>query len=365
MTPSSRPLTVCALASLLFACSSSAPAGPKGTGGASPTGGAGGSTTGGSTGTGGAGTGGSSGTTGGTSGTGGAPSNPDSGVATDGGGGTPDGGGGTPGGTVACGTTPAGFDLSKIGHTEGLVVGPDGTVYFSDQATHIIRYAPPYDKAPETWVTIPGAQILGIMLDPKAKVLYAGARMSKKLYKIDTTDPTKMMAIADVEAGVNGLTMGDDGSVFYSDQDSGMIYRVTADGMKAAVTKTGVTQADGIAFGPDKQLYVIPFLKNPPITRLKLENNVEVMREVYATVTGGGNGDGIAFDKDGNLYVTAGVLWKISAADKMATMVNASGGANVEFGAGALACTQLIWASTPPKTIVAPAAGLDVYWHRP
>src|SRR5581483_3092572 len=54
MTPSSRPLALCALASLLFACSSSAPSGAKGTGGASPTGGAGGgSPTGGTSGTGG------------------------------------------------------------------------------------------------------------------------------------------------------------------------------------------------------------------------------------------------------------------------------------------------------------------------
>jgi hypothetical protein len=365
-----RPLALCALASVVFlqlACGSSAPGGATGTGGTTATGGSSGSSTGGSPGAGGS-TGGASGTTGGASGTtGGAPGTPDSGVAPDSAGASaPDSGGSTPGGTVACGTTPAGFDLSSIKKSEGLVVGPDGTVYLSDFGNHVIRYAPPYDKPPElTWATVPGATILGVMLDPKAKVIYAGARVSNKLYKIDVTDPTKVMAIADVEGGVNGLTMGDDGSVFYSDQNSGMIYRVTADGMKAAVTKTGVASADGIAFGPDKQLYVIPYKTSPPITRLKLENNVEVSREVYATVTGGGNGDGIAFDKDGNVYVTAGGLWKISATDKKATMIDPAGGANVEFGAGALSCSQIIWASGPPHTKMSDIVGLDVYWHRP
>src|SRR5437879_6426795 len=88
-------------------------------------------------------------------------------------GGDDTGGTGGTGGTsmATCGTTPAGFSLDAVGKTEGIVVAPDGTIYFSDFGPHVIRYAPPYDKPPEkTWATIAGAQILGVMYDPKRKL---------------------------------------------------------------------------------------------------------------------------------------------------------------------------------------------------
>jgi hypothetical protein len=283
--------------------------------------------------------------------------------------------------TVACASsTPAAFTLAGAGRAEGLVVAPDGTVYFSDFSTHVKRYAPPYSGAPElTWATIDNAWIFGVMLDPKRKVIYAGSRSPKGMttpapavYKIDITDPTKVSKFADAESGINGLTMGDDGSLYYSDQVGGHIYRVTPDGVKSQVTKTPIDNADGIAFGPDKKLYVIPYLATGcPITRLALDaNQVETARDTYVDITanGGKNGDGIAFDRDGNVYLTAAGLFKVTP-DKTVTMLAAQGGANIEFGAGALACTQLLWATNsatvPPQQLMNDIPGQDVYWHRP
>jgi len=227
-----------------------------------------------------------------------------------------------------------------------------------------MRLAPPYDKAEKTWATIAGAQILGVMYDPKRKVVYAGSRTTKMLYKIDATDPSKVTPMVAVEMGYNGITLADDGAIFYTDQTSGMVFRVTPDGMKTTVTKTKVNQADGLAFGPDGQLYIIPFANPCPITRLKLQNNVEVSRDVYVTLMSG-SGDGIAFDKAGNMYVTAGGLFKVAVADKKVTMLSGNGGANVEFGVGALSCKEILWASTPPKHLAGDTEGADVYWHRP
>jgi sugar lactone lactonase YvrE len=294
-------------------------------------------------------------------------------------------------GGVTCGTTPATFDLTTIGRAEGLVVGPDGTIYFSDFGPHVMRFAPPYDKPPEkTWVTIDGTRILGVMIDPKRKLIYAGARAAPMtttqpaLFKIDITDPTKVTKVVDVEPEINGLTMGDDGSVYYANQGGlvamppnhpvpGAIYRVTPDGVKSQVTKDPIDNPDGIAFGPDKKLYTIPYLGTGcPITRFTLDANYkEVSREVYVDLvaSGGKNGDGIAFDKAGNLYLTAGALFKVTAADKKVTMLSPQGGANVEFGAGALACTELLWVVNSgtgnPQHMKNDTEGLDVYWHRP
>jgi sugar lactone lactonase YvrE len=280
--------------------------------------------------------------------------------------------------SVTCGATPAAFDLSGVGRAEGVVIGPDGTIYFSDFGTHVMRYAPPYSGGPDkTWATIPGAWIFGVMLDPKRKVVYAGARMAKApaigmppaLYKVDITDPTKVSKVVDAEHGINGLTMGDDGSVYYADQVGGHIYRVTPEGAKSQVTKTPVDNADGIAFGPDGKLYVNPYLPaSCPITRLTLSNNLEVSRDVFIDLPGAKNGDGIAFDKAGNVYLTAAGLWKVTP-DKKVTMLSAQGGANIEFGAGALSCKELLWvtnnAMVPPQHIQSDVEGRDVYWHRP
>jgi sugar lactone lactonase YvrE len=279
---------------------------------------------------------------------------------------------------ITCGATPGSFDLSGVGRAEGLVVGPDGTVYFSDFGTHVMRYAPPYNNGVEkTWATIPGAWIFGVMLDPKRNVIYAGARTAKPpavgvppaLYKVDVADPTKVSKVVDVEAGINGVTMGDDGSVYYSDQMGGHIYRVTPDGQKSQVTMTPVDNADGIAFGPDGKLYVIPYLPmSCPVTRLTLSNHVETARDVYVELPNGKNGDGIAFDKQGNVYLTAAGLGKVTP-DKTITMLNMQGGANIEFGVGALSCKELLWATNsgtvPPQHIQNAVEGADVYWHRP
>jgi hypothetical protein len=331
--------------------------------GGSPVGGSGGSAgsaSGGTSGSGPAGSGGSSsgGSSSGGGASGGSGGEPDASPETNS---PPD----APPSSGTCGTTPAAFNLDAIGRTEGLVVGPDGTVYFSDFGAHVGRYVPPYDKpAEKTWATVTGATILGITYDPKLKVIYAGSRgADKKLYKIDATDPTKITPIVAVEGGYNGITLGEDGSVFYTDQGGGNIYRVTPGDMKKVmVNKTPVADANGIAFGPDKSLYVLTYGAGI-LTKLKLENNVEVAREMVVKFAKG-NADGIAFDKAGNVYVTSGALWKVTP-DKTITMVNPTGGANVEFGTGALSCKELLWAATPPHHVAIDVDGMDVPWHRP
>jgi hypothetical protein len=133
---------------------------------------------------------------------------------------------------------------------------------------------------------------------------------------------------------------------------------------KTTVTKSAVADANGIAFGPppERQLYVLGY-GSGNITRLKLENNVEVSRELFVKLPKG-SADGIAFDKAGNLYATAGALWKVTP-DKMTTMVNASGGANVEFGVGALSCKDVLWAGGETRKATIDTEGMDVPWHRP
>jgi sugar lactone lactonase YvrE len=338
--------------------------GKTGTGGSSDTGGStgtGGSTsTGGATGTGGSGdTGGSTGTggstaTGGTMGTGGA-------TGTGGSMGT----GGASGGTTQCGTmmpTLAGFNAA-----ESLVVGPDGTIYSCGRNANLGRNAPPYDKPQNTWLTISNASVFGIALDPKKKVLYAAARDTNKIYRIPTDNPMMNEVLAStMGTTVNGVTLGADGAVYYGDQLTGRVYRLDPETkMTTQVTKTTVNQANGIAFDPMGRLNVLSYANPGVLTRFQVDaNHVEVMgtRESF-TIAGSRNADGIAFDKNGNAFVTAGALYKVTP-DGKAMMVNGTGGANVEFGAGALSCKLILWAtSSGIHTLMSDAEGAEVPWH--
>jgi sugar lactone lactonase YvrE len=364
----------------IVSCSSddsSPPAGNAGSGGSNGgSGGAvgsGGSSTGGSNGTGGDATGGSVGTGG--SGTGGDLGAGGSDMTDGGAGGSlpAEGGAGGSTGTVQCGSTNA--NLAGFTAQESIVVGPDGTIYSCSRSAILGRFAPPYTTKQNTWLNIVGAQVFGIALDPKKKVLYAGARAANKVYRIALDAPTPTAEIltdtSGSKNGINGVTLGEDGAVYYSDQAGGNIYRLDPDTkMTTQVTKTTIGNANGIAFAPppDGRLWVVTYTTPGAVTRFKVDANhteVDGSRDSF-DIAGSNRADGIAFDKMGDAYVTAGALYKITALDKKATHLADPGGANVEFGAGALSCNLILWANGGGvQSKVNDVAGADVPWHRP
>ena len=261
-------------------------------------------------------------------------------------------------------------NLDGIATAEGLVIAPDGTIYFSQpfvgqNQQFLARYRPPYDQPAETrWVDM-GGNALGIMLDPERNVIYAGSRTLKKMLRITLAEPPVVTPLADVESGVNGLTLAGDGAVFYSDQDGGHIYRIAPDGAKSRVTTSPIVEPNGIAFGPDGKLYVVSW-KTTEVTRLALSDNLETGREPFATLPQV-KGDGIAFDAKGRVYVTASsTLYELSPDGQTVTPLGRSAGANIEFGLGALACSDMYVAGNGQglRLFRHDTPGLDVPWHK-
>jgi SMP-30/Gluconolactonase/LRE-like region len=277
------------------------------------------------------------------------------------------GGSGGSSGMVRCGNTTV--DLNGFTAAESLVAGPDGTIYSCSRNAVLGRFAPPYTRAENNWTTISGAQVFGIALDPKRKVLYAGARSTNQVYRIPIDDPTKIEMLAATKGsadGINGVTLGEDGAVYYGDQKGGHIWRLNPDDkMTTQVTKMPINNANGIAFAPDGTLWVLSYTSPGGVTRFKVDaSHAEVTgtRDNF-TIAGSGNADGIAFDKTGNAYVTAGGLWRVTP-DKQAMRLSTNGGANVEFGAGALSCKLLMWAGGTVRSMMNDVEGADVPWHR-
>ena len=103
------------------------------------------------------------------------------------------------------------------------------------------------------------------------------------------------------------------------------------------------------------------------LTRLELADGVETEREAFATVPRV-KADGIAFDAEGSIYVTASsTLYRISADGRQITELGPSPGANIDFGAGALSCSDMYIAGNGQGIRLFPhdVPGLDVPWHRP
>jgi glucose/arabinose dehydrogenase len=274
---------------------------------------------------------------------------------------TPDAGAGP------CGTTRP--KLEGIQTAEGLVIAPDGTIYFTQPfgtgaSGFLGRYKPPYTEVETRWLDL-GGKALGITIDPKRAMLYAGSRDRKKLLGIVLATHPEVREIADVEDKINGVTLGEDGAVYYTDQGGGHVYRVSATGEKTKVTTTPIEDPNGIAFGPDGKLYVLTYAK-AKVTRIDLVGGKEKGRAPFADIPGGKNADGITFDAKGRLYVTAGGLFRISADGKEVKSLGAAYGANAEFGYGPLGCSDLYTAGNG-KGIARfenDTPGADVPWHR-
>lgn len=257
-------------------------------------------------------------------------------------------------------------DVSGISGTEGLVIARDGTIYYS-QAGGVGRLVP--GGAPEPFVTLGDARttVWGVVLDPANEHLFVGVP-GRGVVAVDLTlaPPTTSTLVSG--GAPNGLTFGPDGMLYYSDFSAGRVYRVDpAGGAPTEVTTSTIANANGVAFAPDGTLLVCSY-STGTLLRLTLTGGTESARETVASSLGAP--DGVALDEDGRIYVTdngGGTLIRLEA-DGTAPMTLETGigaAASVEFGHGALSCSDLYVASSGPmrRHELGTANGAAVPWH--
>lgn len=267
--------------------------------------------------------------------------------------------------TARCGTARP--DLSAPGGSEGLVIGPDGTIYYS-QRSAVGRIRP--GAAPENnWVAIAGSTVWGLALDTVRNRLYAGSPTTRSLYVVDlaAAPPTSRVFVASA-GSPNGLTLGLDGALWYTDFAGGHVYRVDAAGVRTQVTTAAIASANGLRFGADGGLYVLSYATGI-VHRLTITAGRESERSTFGRVTG--SPDGLMFDARGRLYVTdngGGALLRLEADGTGPTRLRTGlpAAANLEFGTGVLRCDDLYIATGAGvvRYEMADAPGPDLPWHR-
>ncbi len=272
-----------------------------------------------------------------------------------------DGGGGT-----GCGTARP--DVAAITGTEGLIIARDGTIYYS-QSRAVGRLAP--GGSPENgFVALPSGAgtVWGIALDAANETLYVGSPTAATIYSVDLTaaTPTATVFVASA-GGPNGLTVGPDGALYYSDFGGNGVRRVAATGgAPTNVTTSPIAQANGVAFDAEGRLLVASYATGT-LFRLTLTAGAETGRETVAT--GLGSPDGVAVDANGDYWVTdnRGTLLSVDAATgtRMNALPGISSAASLDFGAGPLNCQDIYIASggAMRRYEASGVDGADVLWH--
>ena len=253
--------------------------------------------------------------------------------------------------------------LETVADSEGLAIDADGTVYFSQPSA--VGRLTPAGKLDKEWAKLPGAtKVWGVTIDRPHKVLYVGSPATNIVYEVTLDDAPSVTSLVTNAGAPNGLTMGPDGALYYTDfAPAGDVYRVTAGGARTKVSTSPLARPNGLAFGPDGALYV-DLYERGAVTRLTLADGKETARADFIA-SGLDSADGIAFDSAGNVYIGFGEGVSRATPDgKTITKLAKGRTANVEFGAGAIASNQL-YAVTDKKIvrITNDLGGAGVPWH--
>ncbi len=251
-------------------------------------------------------------------------------------------------GSAACGTTVA--PVADITGTEGIAIAPDGTIYYS-QSNAIGRWQP--GGSPEDdYVTLTGAgTVWGMALDDEGTLYVASPASGGRIFFIDTTDPAPEATTLLASAGAaNGLVLGPDGALYYSDFSGDRVYRVDSGGERTEVTLSTLDSPNGLLFEPDGTLLVLSY-STGDVLRLTLDGamvEVEKTRQVAGSLAGA-NPDGIGRDDAGRYYITdnqAGTgpaLIRVDANfdNPEALLSGIPSAANIAWGRGALDCGHI------------------------
>jgi sugar lactone lactonase YvrE len=248
--------------------------------------------------------------------------------------------------TTACGGARP--DVSGVTGTEGLVIARDGTLYYS-QGGAVGRLTPD-GMQDDTFVVLPrgSSTVWGLVLDAANEHLYVGSPGNATIFDIDLTAATPTPVALVTRAGQpNGLTLGPDGALYYSDFGGGRVMRVALPDGGTPTMVASVPSANGVAFDDEGRLLVCNY-GGGQLLRLTLSAGVEASRETVGSRLG--RPDGVALDAEGTIYVTdngGGRLLRLGA-DGTPTVLRMgiSAAASLEFGTGPLDCEDVYVASS-------------------
>lgn len=244
-------------------------------------------------------------------------------------------------------------DAYGLAASRNLLVGPtDGNIYVANLDTDVVKVFDPKTGLLLRDLSTPGGELdgpWGMVFGPDGG-LYVGGKLSQNIVRFDVGTGTSTVIVATASGGLGnprGLAFGPDGSLYATSHVSPNA--ATTDTVKRYDGTTGaylgdfvtagsggLNDANGLAFGPDGNLYVASNLSNE-VKRYNGQTGAFINNFVTAGSGGLVGPRQLLFQGDGNLYVA-------SAADGGGTPVvsryNATTGAFVDIFASSVPGTN-------------------------
>jgi hypothetical protein len=255
-----------------------------------------------------------------------------------------------------CGTEVA--NITGIVQAVGVAVDADGTLYFLNHDTlnsyigRVLRNTKPeLDWLAMTNSPTPRA----LALDSANQKLYAllidGAGGLVKFQNIKIA-PQGSEPVKTVRG--NGVTVGPDGTVYYTQPSDRLVYALSATGSPKPVSadpfgSSTLGQApSALAFGPSGHL-LVGLERGGPIHELTVVGGQEIARAPFGKWTGWANG--LTFDRRGRLYIatanenaTPSVV-RLEPDGQTTTISSGTRFSGLAFGRGPLDCRDLYLAA--------------------
>lgn len=222
---------------------------------------------------------------------------------------------------------------SYFAFIEGPVwVGSIGTLFFSDNASspteRIWKLVPPA-TTPEIFMEASGSN--GLAIDSDDQLILADQR-DRQITRVDNTSATLLDTLAGPGSyKPNDLIVRSDGTVYFTDPDSGF-YHVSASGEVSAANTT-VSRPNGIVLSPDENTLYVGDVGNRQIHVFAVGPDGSVTGGDIFVTAQNQTVDGMAVDCAGNLYVgTANGVEVFSPSAEPLGIVPTGESSNATFG---------------------------------